>query len=470
MPKNSSTINRHLYDMLITKGFEVKMLDSAGKEVPVPDEADVFQFKFEHDGNSYGTVTITIDGVHQMVVYYNDSVVKGMRGSLGEDSAWVQFLKQLKKFSQKRQIGFKLSDMNRLGYDMKTRNHNKKINEGYYGNRHTSYSDSTPPTVKMIIKHSRALEETDKRYLNVEKIFLENSQGERVLVPSRRPSVGRVFARHIAEGGVYNDQRWNHLAEMVEDISKLGGFVRATRSKQFNESAQQVISEAVSKYQELRETLKKMQSSRGYNKYFESWKPTINENDDSDTLSEVFKVDTIDPRIESAIPILNKMNIKISEMAESQMFEQWAESVIFEKLRPNTPGQVNDLLDLVGPDSEYMAVGPDGMNAINELQGVLEDDELNNRILQAAKTDSDRDARPIVIAWMSEQSGSEYKEILDKLQPTNNSDSVEQSAKSPEAEKKPSEEESSDVPPPPVKEESILEDETIRILKKLSGF
>lgn len=459
MPKSTESVNIELYDLLRGRGYDVTMYDSTGQQVPIPEEAEAFQFKFESGEKSYGTVTITVDDSKDLVIYFNTSVTR----SSDENTGWVKFVNQMSHFAITHGLNKQLRDMSKLDDDMKVRQHRKNIAEGYYGNKHTSYSDNGPPTIKMIIKHNKTLGETDARYRYVERIFLENEMGERILVPSTKPSIGRVFARHLAEGGQHNDQRWGHICEMVEDVKKLGGFVRATKSGQFNESVQRIVTEAANHYQSLRESLKRLQSSRGYNTYFESWAPAIMEDGDTSNLTELFRSNSIDARIESALPILSRLNLTITETNEASMFEDWADQIIGEALIPNQPLQKEELIDLLGPDSDAMPLGPDAAGAIGELSGILEKDGLNARLMRAAERDSNRDARPIIIAWMSEQVGREYDEILDKVQSTEPEPTEEPVASPKASAPKPTEE--IPPPPPPVKESMSLLDH----IKRLSG-
>lgn len=421
MPKTNESINANLYDLLQSQGFNVTLLSSSGEQVPVAQEADVFQFDFVDDEQNHGTVTVTIDGLSKMVVYYNNEVF----GHGTQQAQWIKFVKLLKKFAQRNQLGFQLSNMDKLQTDMKKRNYNKKLEEGYYGTRQTSYSDSGPASVRMIIKHNRPLSETDARYCYVERIFLENERGERVLVPSTKPSIGRVFARHLAEGGEHNDERWRHIAEMTDDIAKLGGFVRATKNRQFNESVQTVVTEAANHYIKLKETVKRLQSHRGYNNYFESWQPTLMEQDNTESLSEMFRSTQLDPRIENAMSVLGRLDLYITESPDVSMFEQWADGVIDEALQPTQTDQQEQLIELLGADSEFMALGPDASNAIGSITDILQNDELFQRLQDSAKQDPNRDARPIITAWMSEQPGEEYDDILDQVQSDSADDSEE---------------------------------------------
>jgi hypothetical protein len=230
------------------------------------------------------------------------------------------------------QLSWKLKDRSHLEGDMARRNHmNKKdkISEGYHAmGKSRSYSDNIP-SVKIVIEHSRQIEEGEQRYRNINKIFLENQMGERFLLDTKKPGIARVYARHIAEGGKVNDERWGHIQSLCEEYQKMAGFVRATRNNQFNESAQKLVNEAINHYQGLRESLSKMTGKRGYEAYFESWTPTLMEDEVEETnLNELFVQETLDPRIESVMPILSKLQKNLGEMKEVNALAEWADSLI----------------------------------------------------------------------------------------------------------------------------------------------
>ena len=332
MPKNSESLNRSLFDLLHSKGFDPTMLDTSGKEIPTPEEAEVFQFNFVKDGEDYGKVTISIDGLHKLVIYFSDDIANSEKEeSHGEDESWYKVLNQLKRFSQKYQLSFELRNVDHLKHDMAKREYMKKqerISEGYYPmGKKASYSDAVP-SVKIVLQHTRQIEEGEQRYRNIAKIFLENQEGERFLAPTTKPGVARVYGRLIAEGDKPHGERWNHVTSLVEEYQKMGAFVRATRNSQFNESAQRLVNEGVNHYQSLRETLSRMTGHRGYNTYFESWTPSLMEDEAEETnLNELFVQETLDPRIESVMPILNKLQKKVAEMKEVNELSEWADSL-----------------------------------------------------------------------------------------------------------------------------------------------
>ena len=413
MPKKQESLNVDLDRLL--KRFRPVKRNSAGKEVPVADEADVFQFPLIVDGENYGTVTVTIDGLHQLVVYYSEETAKSPNFSENGDITLTKLKKILKNFAMDNQLSFKLDNMDNLEGDMAKREHTRKLDEGYHPmGKKASYNDSVP-TCKIILKHNKTMSEDEQRFRHVEKIFIENMQGERFLAPTVKPGVARLYARHIAEGGRPYDDRWNHLNSLVEEYTKMAGFVRATRGNQFNEEAQRLVNEGVNHYLSLRESLHKLTTHKGYNNYFESWTPPLMETEETTDLSSMFVTNSLDPRIESALPFLNKLSKNLQEtvsaVSEADMFEQWANEVLENSLRPTTPAQQDELFKVL--NKEKLPLGPDASNAKNELSNLIHDDELFDKLEKEAKLDSNADAKEAIISYMSNK--PEYKSTIDKL-------------------------------------------------------
>ena len=338
MATDNESFNRDLYDLLKVRGYQPVPLDSKNQRVPASQAADVIQFTFTKDGEEYGKAWVSIDDAQNVIVYYDEDQQESPSSAtpgVEYNDSWTGFLKHLKNWAQRRQLSFELSNKDRLGDDMRQRDYYKmkeRVSEGYYPmGKKASYNDAVP-NVKIVLQHNRALEEGEQRYRNVAKIYLENVDGERFLAPTNRPGIARVYARHIAEGGVPNDDRWNHIKSICEDYNKMAGFVRATRNGQFNESATQMVQEGVNHYNNLRETLHKMTGHRGYQAYFESWTPSLMENEGDDSINELFVQETMDPRIESAMPILSRLKKPVTEMEEVDTLAEWADSIISEKL------------------------------------------------------------------------------------------------------------------------------------------
>ena len=359
MAIDQETFNTRLYSLLKTRGYKPVPRD-VNNERTTPQDAEVFEFTFKKGDDTYGLAWITIDQASNLKVYYNDeqsNSPKGKTKGAPFDDSWSGFLRHLKQWAQSKQLSFELQDGDRPGDDMRQRETNKKkekMSEGYHAvNQKTSYNDNIP-NVKVVIQHDRAVQEGEQRWRNVHKIFVENTEGERFAVPTRMPGIARVYGRHVAEGGTPYDDRGKHITSLVEEYTQMAGFVRATRKGQFNESVALLIAEGVNHHKKLKESLQKMQSHRGYNAYFESWTPPLMEDDgDSSSIAEMFAQETIDPRIESVLPILNRLNSGIiNEIEEVNELDQWAkgiteitEEVVEENISDNKPDTIDSEMD-----------------------------------------------------------------------------------------------------------------------------
>lgn len=339
MALDNESFNKQLYDLLKVRGYNPVPKNSKNQDVDASQLADVIEFQFIKDGENYGKAWASIDDAKNVIIYYDEAQADSPEGNtpgLDYDDSWSGFLKHVKTWAQRKQLSFELLNKDRLNDAMKQREYVKmkeNLREGYYPmGKQASYSDAVP-TVKIILQHSRQIQEGEQRYRNIAKIFLENAEGERILAPTTRPGIAQVYARHLAEGGLPNDQRWNHIKGLCEEYQKMAGFVRATRNGQFNESAQQLVNEGINHYNKLRESLGKLRGHKGYNAYFESWTPALMEDEAEDsTLNELFVQEQMDPRIESAMPILSRLRKHIGEMTEVNSLSEWADGIINEKL------------------------------------------------------------------------------------------------------------------------------------------
>jgi hypothetical protein len=419
MAQNLENVKSKIFGFLRSNGYAPTMMGSSGKEIAIPEEADIFQFKFVRDGENYGTVTIGIDGTGVVTFYFGSSVARSPSGPAKDGSkSWKDLRAEIREICFSNAIRkIDVKDEDNLKYDMAKREHTKKLDEGYYAiGKKASYNDSVP-SVKIKLQHTRDLAEGEQRYRNIARIYLENVDGERFLLNTKKPGIARVYARHIAEGGKVNDDRWNHINNIVEDYTKMAGFVRATRNGQFNESTQQLISEGVTHYQGLRETLHKLVGKKGYNNYFESWSPTLNEDTIGQTdLAERFMSSSLDPRIEEAMPILAKIANKINEMSEISELAEWTESIVDEALEPKNEIQVKQLAELF---SQEIPVGVDGINAINLLgDNNLQSEELSSKLQDLSQDNPDIDARDAIVNWMNTSGDHLLRDVVNHIKRT----------------------------------------------------
>ena len=398
MPIKEEALQDELYNFLKTHGLKPVRLTSDGKIVALSKLADVFKFSFIMDDTNYGLVYAAIIG-KDVVLWAGDDVYGSPNHSKGDDLPFNKVSNYIKNWAHDHQLGFERDDIENLEDEMAKRQETKKINEGYHPlGRKASYNDSVP-NVKIKIQHSKNMEEGMQRFRNVERIYLENVEGERFLLDTKRPGLARVYARHIAEGGKVNDDRWNHIHSLVEEYTNMAGFVRATRNGQFNESTQSLVIEGTNHYLNIRETLHKLAGKKGYNTYFENWTPTLNEDMGigQPDLAEMFMSSSIDPRIERAMPILLKIHKASGKINEITELEEWSNTIISEKLKPTDNIAIKDL---AAEFAEEIPVGDDAINIMNLLSNYnLENEKLFAELNDLANQDVNADARDVVLSW-----------------------------------------------------------------------
>lgn len=385
---SQNTPSQQLYDLLVSHDFEPNVLDSSGKPADDPAEGDIISFDYKTPDHDYGTVVVVLDQDHNLDLYFGDNMGKVMEGEDRHD--WYDFLYLIRMFAKRNLLTFGLKNLSRLKYNMKTMAAVKEgLFESYYGNRKVSYSDQ-PQKTRLVIKHNRTLGEGDKRYQHIESLFVENESGERFKVPTRSLTHGRMLARHVSEGGTPYDAFGQHISDMVSEMKTLANFIRASKHKDYTGEASHMVESAVRHYQALKTKAKKIISRRGYHEEREQFDPTaISAVEEAvETIRELFVQQTLDPRIEQALPVLAKL--QEVDMKEADEFECWANKVMEGTWAlPDTPQAAKKLQELMGKE---LIVGPDATNATEQLYDIVGDDVLFDILGEIAEINPDANA------------------------------------------------------------------------------
>jgi hypothetical protein len=377
-----------LYNLLVTRDFEPKATKNG--EAPTNNQgkedvsaANMFSFDYKTSNKNYGTVVILLGDKNNMIVFYSDNVGRAMEGS--DKQEWYQFLEQLKQFAMRNMLKFELDNISKLKYTMQGMAAIKEgLFEGYYGKKNISYSDQ-PKQVRLMIKHSRDIKEGEARYRAIESLFVETADGERFRVPSRSLMHGRMIARHCAEGGTPYDTFGNHINEIVSEMATMARFIRAAKHKPFTGEAAELVEAAVRHYSDLKAKAKQMISQRGYHEARDSFDPAeiTNSSEIAESIRTMFIEQTLDSRIEEALPILAKL--KETPMREADEFESWSNKVMEGTWAlPDTPETERQLADLM---SKPLIVGADATNATEQLYDLIGDDVLFDRLSDLADQD-----------------------------------------------------------------------------------
>lgn len=379
---------KNLYDLLVTRDLEPEILDSAGKPISDPSEAELLSFDWKTENQNYGSVVILLGEENQMEVFYGDNLGRSMEGD--DKRQWYKFLEQLKDFAARNLMTFELNNINRLKYTMQGMAAIKEgLFEGYYGKKNISYSDQ-PKETKLMIKHTRNLGEDEARYRAIDSLFVETAEGERFKLPFRNLMCGKVMARHVSEGGNPYDAFGQHISHMVAEMATLNRFIRAARRKNFSGDAGAMVETAIKHYSDLKAKAKHMISRRGYLEARDQFDPAaINEAENMvEHIRSMFIEQTLDQRIEEALPILAKLQPQ--HMKEVKEFENWTQQMTEGTwAMPKSPEEIQRLQELM---SKELIVGPDATNATEQLYDIIGDDQLFDYLEDIANLDPDANA------------------------------------------------------------------------------
>jgi hypothetical protein len=409
---NKQNISSSLYDLLTTRNFDPEVTDEQGQAAQ-PDEGVVFSFEYKSSaGRDYGTAVAVIDSENQeLSLYFGDNLGKSMEEP--DKSEWFEFLQQLSQFATRHNFHtFSPKNLTQLKHTIAGMAAIREgLFESYYGNRRVSYQGD-PTGARLVIEHNRPLAEDDARHRNIKSLFVETTEGERFKLPFVNLAGGRAMLEHVRQGGRPYDIRGVHIAEMIAELRLLNRFNRASAGRVMEGVTAELREQAAAYYQSLRDSIRGLGMARGYHRYFESWSPASITDSEAlvEDLKTLFVEQSIDARIEAALPLLAKIQ-QGTTMKEAEIFEAWANQVTEGTwAMPDTPEKIQALKAFM---SKEQPVGPDAVNAAEALYNIIGDDDLFDRLAELARFDPDADARIVVKDWiLDHQFDDQWQDML----------------------------------------------------------
>ena len=398
MQKN--TAQQQLYNMLVSKDFDPVKKNSTGNNVIDPDDADMIKFDYKSkSGKDYGTVIVLFTEDNGMTIYFGDNVGRTMEPQ--DKDEWFDFVSQLRYFAKRHRMLFNLENIGKLKYVVRDLATVKEaINESFQGNTKLSWS-APDKGARLVIEHSRKLAENDARYRHIDKLFIETTDGERFRLPFKHLSGGKAMLEHVRQGGRPYDSRGQHIVEMVQELNILSRFRRAHTGKVFEGETKQIIEQSNIYFESLKRDIKRLSYTKGYSNYFENWQPmeVTTGNIMVEDLRNMFIEQTLDQRIEVALPVLAKLQ-QDSTMKELNEFAEWSQKITEGTWAiPDSPKSREQLAQIL---SQPLPVGPDASNATELLYDLVGDDQLFDKLDALAMEDPDADARELLLQRMEE--------------------------------------------------------------------
>ena len=220
-PKTS----QDLFNKIRSQFSNIKIGDESGGATADPSQAVFFEFEFQPDSDTFGSVSVSIADGENMKVFYNRDLVD----KIDEDSKdeWYAFLKEMKDFAVEHSLRFDVRDITKsnltkqdyqnIADTNKTVNTDEMseelaritelagVNEGLTGTARRSYENLDK--TRLIIRHTGSVDENvpGARSRQIQSLYIENEDGERFKYPLTHLAGARAMTRHVANGGRPHD-------------------------------------------------------------------------------------------------------------------------------------------------------------------------------------------------------------------------------------------------------------------------
>ena len=337
-PKTS----QDLFNKIRSQFGNIKIGDENGGATANPEKAVFFEFEYQPDSDTFGSVSISIADGENMKVYYNRDLVNKIDENDRDD--WYAFLKELKDFAVEHSLTFDVRDITKsnltkqdyqnLADTNKTVNTDEMseelaritklagVNEGLTGTAKRSYENLDK--TRLIIRHTGKVDETvpGARSRQIQSLYIENEDGERFKYPLTHLAGARAMVRHVANGGRPHDEFGEHIIRTSEDIAKLNSFSRYVSNKdQLNDNAGDIIAQTKLKLENLREYMRNLSKQSHYENASKDFKTSEEQILDDETvakLREKFTMTNLDKRVEDAFPLINKVMAELENAPKDE--------------------------------------------------------------------------------------------------------------------------------------------------------
>lgn len=425
-------IAESLFEKIRDRFEDVSLGDENAKATQDPQQARFFNFDYVADGKNYGNITLSVIDEISLKVYFSKNISHDLSDE--EQKKWYAFLRELREFAKRNLLSFEPRDITRGTLKHRDIEQQSKADSTYdkdevigesrlYGTSRSSYEKEGP--VRIIIRHSDHInpESRGSRSRKIRAMYLENADGERIKLPHNSLRYARAMARHVAEGGSMSDDFGQYITTIAEECGKLRPFKNGMRSRTFEDSETQEMVEAAFEYHGLlTNTLKRMSGKKGYAACKESFhmdEETIMDDFDVDSMRERFVRKTYNDATDQALPIVQKAYKMKKENKFAEQFESWANNVAegwddSEDAQQwgQEPINVDDLADLF---ADELPLGVDGANATAAIESIINNDELADKLVQAAQQDPQADAREIIVSWLYNNEPAVYQELVNEI-------------------------------------------------------
>lgn len=446
MDNNLDKIALDLYGKIQTRFSDIKMGDEnaavLSKKVDIP-KARFFEFEYTEDGEPLGTITITLD--------LDDGVVVQVSGDLVDDDSSTthhnayKFIRSFRQFAKNRLLNFDVQNIGKSNLDKRDYQFQAKPKEQpmmeskMFGTSRISYQDLGE--ARLIVKHTQPInpELAAGRTMHIECIYIENADGERFKYPYKHLPGARALAEHIKHGGIPYDDIGKHITKLSEELASLRKFKGyVSRQTQISEAMGDVTSRVIERIDAVKKEIVSLQRPAYYQQFAESFTATADRKIPDTVMNdwiERLTVRTFNEDMKTVFPflynIVDESELPVCELSSDYFMDETAPTNTMKNIRYNSHKKegfdpehafesfINRIMfedkdELFSPnkDAQKVAIdklnqilekelrgGPDGINAIESLIGLIDDTEFLDSLKDI---DPDLDVRPLIQQYVTQ--------------------------------------------------------------------
>jgi hypothetical protein len=441
--KTIEIISQDVFDKIRSRFSNLEMGDETGAITMDPREARFFDFDFAIEENNLGRVSISINELGTLKVFYGQSILENSDSTYKQ--YWYDFLREMRNFAMRRLLRFDTRDITKSNLNKddfqylaaKGPKDETNMNESkFQGSKKTSVRQLQK--TKLIAKHHKNIEDESfgarSRANNIKALYVENEEGERFKYPFIHVAGAKAMQMHCAHGGKPYDDKGKAIIGMSEQIAQLSAFKRHMGGHdEMNQEVNNIAERASAKLESLRSQVNNLGKQHHYQEWSECWQPvstmqgmaemdqaTMEDYKSKFTVSS-FKEDLAQyfPLIHSIMQETGEIDLEdlvhenSNDLDETQtpqtiksnvgfeQFENWANRVEEGYLEPDTIMALKDMLD----SGDLDVVGLDATTSIEALQGIGvikdEDDDLPQALKALARTNPDSDPTDTILGWLA---------------------------------------------------------------------
>ncbi len=291
-------ISQDLFDKVRSRFSNLEMGDETGAVTIDPALARFFDFDFVIEGNNLGRVSISLNELGALKVYYSQGITENQDDPAKQ--SWYKFLKEMRFFAMRRLLRFDTRDISKTNLDKNDFQHlaatqapketdmPETMNESRWNERSTKKtSRAVRGTTEVIVRHSKAVDEmypgARSQRKNIKAIFIQNRDGERFKYPFIHPAGAFAMAQHVDHGGVPHDSAGKAIIKMSEQIAQLQEFQRKISRSTLHDDATGITEKAVGRLQHLKAQVEAL----GKRHHYEAWAESFQEPAAGDDIMEL---------------------------------------------------------------------------------------------------------------------------------------------------------------------------------------